>query len=295
MPSPSCTRGWRPGPSGQTVAIARGSATPSLTPPGSRVDRPTEIFRASPAPRVPDRAGRPVVEALTPHRLGAAAAIDVQLAILLVAGRGEVDAAVRIHGATTGERPAVPAVVVDLDTGAIGSDCCLPPLRGGRQQVQEGAAAHEVRGRFDVRAGIPVRLEVGDARSQAAVGLGHPCTRAVAVGQPEVEALASAQQLERQDDLDVAEDLARLASRDRAHRDVVLLVGARRDRVGGGGVDEHLVLRHEPPPPPGPRARGSAAPPWGRPGGLSVALLASISSTRRACARASAVAPWTWG
>src|SRR3989304_5116129 len=129
MASPSCTRGWSPGPSGQTVAIARGSATPRLSPPRGRAGRPTQVFRASPPPRVPDRAGRPVVEALTPHRLGAAAAIDVQLAILLVAGRGEVDAAVRIHGATTGARPAVPAVVVGLDTGALGSDCCLPPPR----------------------------------------------------------------------------------------------------------------------------------------------------------------------
>ncbi len=97
----------------------------------------------------------------------------------------------------------------------------------------------------DVRAGVTVTLQMGDLDPQSAVGLGHAGASLQAVGQAEVEALTGTQELERQDDLDVGQDLARLAGRDGAHRDMVFLVCAGRDRVGRGRVDEDLVLGNE--------------------------------------------------
>ena len=63
--------------------------------------------------------------------------------------------------------------------------------------------------------------------------------------EPQVERLRRDEQLDRQDPLDVAGDRPRVAGRDRAHRDVVLLVGARRDRVDRRRMREDLVLGHQ--------------------------------------------------
>ena len=74
-----------------------------------------------------------------------------------------------------------------------------------------------------------------------------PAPRSLAPGhrEPQVERLGGDEQLDGEDPLDVLDDGPRVPRRDRAHRDVVLLVGARRDAVRGRGVDQHLVLGRE--------------------------------------------------
>ena len=61
----------------------------------------------------------------------------------------------------------------------------------------------------------------------------------------QVQRLRRDQQLDREDPLDALEDQPRMAGGGRAHRDVILLVRARRDRIDRRGMGEHLVLAGE--------------------------------------------------
>ena len=141
----------------------------------------------------------------------------------------------------------------------------------------------------------------GAAPSDAAIA---PATAARA----QVERLRRDEQLDRQDPLDVLEDVARVPRRDRAHRDVVLLVGARRDRIDRRRMGQDLVLRHEggggvlvdhhPGVEPGRRrARNAGSPPLSR-GSTSSAVRRSLiepSSASASFAKSSASAigsPW---
>ena len=63
--------------------------------------------------------------------------------------------------------------------------------------------------------------------------------------EPGVERLRADQQLDRHDPLDVLDDRPGVPGRDRAHRHVILLVGARRDRVDRRRMGQDLVLGDE--------------------------------------------------
>ena len=75
------------------------------------------------------------------------------------------------------------------------------------------------------------RVEVLDALADEGVCRGHAATRPQAIGQPEVERLCRSEKLEGDYPLDVVEDRLCLARGDGAHRDVILLVRARREAV----------------------------------------------------------------
>ena len=78
-------------------------------------------------------------------------------------------------------------------------------------------------------------MRLGDARPR----LGP---RRVVPGQAEIERLGPDQQFDRDDPLDVLEDGPGVSGGDRAHRDVVLLVRARRHRIDRRRMGEDLVL-----------------------------------------------------
>jgi hypothetical protein len=107
----------------------------------------------------------------------------------------------------------------------------------------------ELRGGRQVRTRLAVGVEVGDPRPDPPVGLGHTgaglCSRRRRQIESEVERLGANDELDADDFLDVLEHGSAVPGRDRAHRDVILLVGARRNRIGGCRMDEDLVLRRE--------------------------------------------------
>ena len=114
-----------------------------------------------------------------------------------------------------------------------------PPPRRPRR----APGAEELPRRFDVVLEVPIAPERRDLRPQAGVRR----LRALPGAQlaAELATLGGAQPLEREDRLHVRGDVRALPRGGNAHRDVVLLVRARRDRVDGRGVREDLVLARE--------------------------------------------------
>ncbi len=98
--------------------------------------------------------------------------------------------------------------------------------------------------RLEIRVAAPGRRS--QARTLRRKSAAHALDRARggrgAAGTPSPE---TPRELDCEHPLQVLDDRRELSRRDRRHRDVVLLGRGRRDRVDGGGVREHLALRHE--------------------------------------------------
>ena len=92
---------------------------------------------------------------------------------------------------------------------------------------------------------IEMRHDGPDSRRRLADARAGRHALATGLAESQLERLRSAQQLDRQDRLDVRLDRPRVPGPDGAHRDVILLVGARRDRIDRRRMRQHLVLRHE--------------------------------------------------
>ena len=139
------------------------------------------------------------------------------------------------------------------DTITLGARCEDDVIEVSVTDTGQGIPAEElprIFGRFEQASTQATRGEVGtglavvpqdrDPLADPAMGLrdarpGRRCRPIVPCHrrQPQVERLRRAQQLDRDDLLDVRQDRPGVPGRGRAHRHVVLLVGGGGDRVGG--------------------------------------------------------------
>ena len=114
-------------------------------------------------------------------------------------------------------------------------------------EVDEPAVVDQCRGRREIGSRLAISVEMRHCSPNALVRIADARPRFGAGHQAKsvVERLGSHDQLDGQDPFDVLEHHPGVSRRDRAHRDMVLLVGRRRDAVGRGRMGEHLVLRYE--------------------------------------------------
>ena len=139
--------------------------------------------------------------------------------------------------------------VADDGRAAHGASRRSQEVLGGVRRARPGPRAGPPR-RGAWRPPGPGRAR-GHARAAAMTARTRACASATprpgrapgSRSQAQVEALGGADELDGQDALGVLEDAAQVEGRDRAHRDVVLLVGRGGDGVGRGRVRQHLRLR----------------------------------------------------
>ena len=131
-------------------------------------------------------------------------------------------------------------------SGSSGSDrsrriIAAPHL--GLDRGDQRPVANRRRDRLDVAGERPVVAEARRERAHERVRRAD--ARARLERREELDALRTGEQLDRERPLGVREHLPRLQAGRVPHRDVILLAGARRDRVDAGRVAEHLVLADE--------------------------------------------------